>query len=437
VSEDPAVAALPRVRFTLSAAEARRIALRAQGLDRRRPAAGSVPTMRGLQAVVDRIGLIQIDSVNVLARAHLMPLYSRLGPYDPNLLHRASGLPPRRLVETWAHEASFVPPETYRLLDWRRRNIATEAWGSIARVEQEQPDLVRAVRDCVAAHGPVTSREVHVLLDHGHVRDRDSWGWNWSAAKRALEFLFFTGEVAAARRNTQFERCYDLATRVIPAGIQAAVEVPEGEAIRALVEIGARAHGVGTEACLRDYFRLRPEPTRRALAELLEEGVLQPVTVEGWSRPAFLHRDARLPRRATARTLLSPFDPLLFERRRVRDMFGMRYRIEIYTPAKDRQFGYYVLPFLLGDRLAARVDLKADRSARVLRVLSVHSEPHPPADTVDELAVELSELARWLDLDGIEVAPAYLGAFARPLAARLGRAPGSADDADVRTGVVV
>jgi uncharacterized protein len=393
--------------------------------------------MRGLQSVVDRIGLIQIDSVNVLARAHLMPLYSRLGPYDPILLHRASGLPPRRLMETWAHEASFVSPETYRLLDWRRRNVATEAWGSIARVEREQPDLVREVRDCVAAHGPVTSREVHLLLDHDHARGRDNWGWNWSAAKRALEYLFFTGEVAAARRNSQFERCYDLATRVLPAALQAAAAVPEADAIRALLEIGARAHGVGTEACLRDYFRLRPGPARRALAELLEEGVLLPVAVEGWSRPAFLHRDARFPRRATARTLLSPFDPLLFERRRVRDLFGMHYRIEIYTPAQDRQFGYYVLPFLLGDQLAARVDLKADRSARVLRVLSVHAEPTAPADTVGELAVELDDLARWLDLDRIDVAAPYRGAFARPLAARLGGAAASADDAGVLTGVVV
>ena len=392
--------------------------------------------MRALKAVVDRIGLIQIDSVNVLARAHLMPLYSRLGPYDPNLLHRASGLPPRRLVETSAHEASFVSPETYRLLDWRRRNVATEAWGNISRVAEEQPELVREVRDCVAAHGPVTSREVHALLDHEHPRDRDQWGWNWSAAKRALEYLFFTGEVSAARRNSQFERCYDLTTRVLPARVQAAAEVPESEAIRALVEIGARAHGVGTEACLRDYFRLRPEPTRRALAELLEEGVLQPVKVEGWSRPAFLHRDARLPRRATARTLLSPFDPLLFERRRVLDLFGMHYRIEIYTPAEKRLFGYYVLPFLLGDQLTARVDLKADRSARVLRVLAAHAEPGAPAGTVDELAVELAELGRWLGLDGIEVASPYLGDIARPLAARLGHASGSSGGAEMRTGVV-
>jgi len=392
--------------------------------------------MRGLQAVVDRIGLIQIDSVNVLARAHLMPLYSRLGPYDPNLLHRASGRAPRRLVETWAHEASFVPPETYRLLDWRRRRVVTEAWGSISRVEDEHPDLVREVRDCVAGHGPVTSREVHALLDHDHPRDRDNWGWNWSAAKRALEYLFFTGEVAAARRNPQFERCYDLTERILPAGVQAAAEVPEPDAIRALVEIGARAHGVGTEACLRDYFRLRPEPARRALAELVEDGVLQPVEVEGWSRPAFLHRDARLPGRSTARTLLSPFDPLLFERRRVHDMFGMHYRIEIYTPAEKRQFGYYVLPFLLGDQLAARVDLKADRAARVLRVLSAHAEPAAPAGTADELALELAELARWLVLDGIEVAAPYLGAFARPLAVRLGRAPSSVDGADLRTAVV-
>jgi len=403
----------------LSLRQARRVALGAQGLDRRRPVLGSAITMRHLQQVVDRTGLLQIDSVNVLARAHLMPLYSRLGAFDPTLLDRASGTAPRRLVEYWAHMASYVPPSTYRLLEWRQRQYRVEAWGAISGVELAHSGVVVEIRDLIAARGPMTASQVHELYAVDHPRTRTEWGWNWTVAKRALEFLFFTGVVTSARRNAAFERCYDLTERVLPPAVLAAPPIADDDAVRALVEISARAHGVGSLRCLADYFRLRPAPARQAVDELVEEGVLLPVQVTGWDRDAYLHADARRPRRATARTLLSPFDPLVFERRRLEELFGMRYRIEIYVPAAQRVHGYYVLPFLLEEGLVARVDLKADRADGVLRVLAAHGEDGAPAQTPVELAAELRELAGWLGMDRIEVAAPRRGDLAATLAAAL------------------
>ena len=387
----------------LSLAQARRVALRAQGLDRvRRPAD---PTMRHLQQVIDRIGLLQIDSVNVAARAHLMPAFSRIGPYDVALLDRATGRAPRRLVECWAHEASYVPPATYRLFGWRQRAYREKAWRSTWSVATEHPGLVDEVRALVAERGPVTARDVHTVYEAQHPRVRGGWGWNWTVAKRALELLFFTGEVTAARRNPAFERCYDLTERVLPAAVLAAPAPADDDALRALVEIGARAHGIGTVTCFGDYFRLGVAPARKAVAELVEEGVLVPVRVRGWDRPTYLHRHADVPRSVSARALLSPFDPLVFERRRLEELFGTRYRIEIYTPRAQRVHGYYVLPFLLGDRVAARVDLKADRKAKVLLVQAAHAEPGAPAGTAVELAAELELTARWLGLEAVAVGP--------------------------------
>lgn len=403
----------------LSLAQARRVALRAQGLDRPRATGGGAVTMRGLQGVVDRLGLIQIDSVNVLARAHLMPTFSRVGAYDVGLLDRAAGRAPRRLVECWAHEASFVPPSTYRLLGWRQRAYREHAWGTIREVPLQHSAAVEEIRALVRERGAVTAREVHALYEAEHPRERTEWGWNWTMAKRVLEFLFFTGELTAARRNTAFERCYDLTERVLPPAVLATPEPSEADAVRELVAIGARAHGIGTVACFADYFRLRNlDKARAAVADLVEEGTLLPVHVEGWSgRPTYLHRDASLPRRATGRALLSPFDPLVFERRRLEELFGMRYRIEIYVPAAQRVHGYYVLPFLLGDRMAARVDLKADRAAGVLLVQAAHLEPGAPASTATELLAELRELAGWLGLDAVRVPDGARGDLVAPLAA--------------------
>lgn len=402
--------------------QARRVALRAQGLDRRRRDGGG--GMRAFQQVVDRLGVLQIDSVNVLARAHLMPAFSRLGPYDVGLLDRAAGTVPRRLVEAWAHEASFVPPATYRLLGWRQRAYRELAWGTIAEVPLRHAGIVDDIRALVRERGPVTAREVHAEYEAEHPRVRSGWGWNWTVAKRVLEFLFFTGEITAARRNAAFERCYDLTERVLPPAVLALPEPGADDAVRALVEIGARAHGIGTAECFADYFRVKTVPGRRAVAELVEGGVLLPVRVQGWEqRPVYLHRDAALPRWATGRALLSPFDPLVFERRRLEELFGLRYRIEIYTPAHKRVHGYYVLPFLLGERIAARVDLKAERGAGRLLVQAAHLEPGAPPETVAELADELSVLADWLGLDEVAVAGAAHGDLVSELDAVVGARP--------------
>lgn len=387
---------------TLTLAQARRVALAASGLHRPRPEGPA--TMAGLQRVVGRLGLLQIDSVNVLARAHLMPLYARLGPYDPQLLTRASQDEPRRLVEYWAHEASFVPPETYRLLEWRQRRYRTEAWGQISAAEMDHSAEITEIRAIVREHGPLTATQVEELLVETHPRDRSAWGWSWSTAKRALEFLFFTGEVTAAGRTNAFERRYDLTERVLPPAVLDAPPVSDADAVRRLVEIGARAHGVGTARCFADYFRLKGPAPRTAIAELVEEGTLVPVRVQGWDRETYVHHAAVTPRTATARTLLSPFDPLVFERRRLAELFGTHYRIEIYVPARDRVHGYYVLPFLEGDRITARVDLKADRRTGTLLVQAAHRDTFATADTSRLLAEELTTLAGWLGLTGIDVA---------------------------------
>jgi uncharacterized protein YcaQ len=399
---------------TLSNSEARRIALRAQALDRGRPD-GPV-TLRRLTGLVERINLLQIDSVNVLARAHLVPVFSRLGPYDTALIDRGAGSAPRRLVETWAHVASYVPTSTYPLLAWRRRAHEREAWGSISAAADRHRVELDLVREIVAARGPVTASQVHAELEAAGwtaPRTSEEWGWNWTTAKRCLEHLFFTGEVLSARRNAAFERCYDLAERVLPPAVRDAPEVPEAVAVRTLLELGARAHGVGTARCFRDYFRLRGPAAARAHAELVEDGTLVPVAVDGWTEKTYLHRDAVLPRRATGAALLSPFDPLVWERRRLEALFDAFYRIEIYVPAPARRLGYYVLPFLEDEALTAMVDLKADRSAGVLRVVAAHSTPSTTPRTVDRLAAELWTLAGWLGLDRIEVVG---GDLAAPLA---------------------
>ncbi|MBO4209724.1 winged helix-turn-helix domain-containing protein [Micromonospora echinofusca] len=397
---------------SLSPAQARRIALAAQGFTD--PAPTGAPTRRHLRRVLDRVGLIQMDSVNVLQRAHYLPLYSRLGPYPTGLLDTAAYRRPRSLFEYWGHEASLVPVELHPLLRWRMATARTSAWGGMRRIAEEQPELVAWVRDEVAARGPVTAAEI----EHDAPRTTGHWGWNWSTVKRALEFLFWAGEVTAADRTGSFARRYDLPERVLPAAVRDAPTPTDAEAYRALVALAARSLGVAAEPELRDYFRLPAGVTRTAVAELVEAGELTPVTVAGWPQPAYLHTAARLPRRVRGNTLVSPFDPLIWERGRTERLFGLRYRIEIYVPAAQRVHGYYVLPFLQGERFTARVDLKADRKARVLLVPAAWVEPGAdPGETAVALAAELYRLAGWLGLDA--VAPPAAGDLAGPLAAAL------------------
>jgi hypothetical protein len=294
------------------------------------------------------------------------------------------------------------------------------SWGGITRLARDQPELVDWVRQEVIDNGPLTAAEVEADVP----RRSGNWGWNWSDSKTALEWLFWRGEVLVSRRNSAFARVYDIPERVLPAPVLATPTPPPADAFRELVRLSAAALGVATEPELRDYFRLPVAGARTALAELVEAGELLPVAVERWRGSAYLHRDARLPRWVRAATLVSPFDPIVWKRERTERLFGFTYRIEIYTPAAQRTFGYYVLPFLLGDRLVARVDLKADRAAGTLLVPAAWAEPSAPPETAAALADELRRLAGWLGLSRVE--PPHRGDLADPVRKELTVRPASA-----------
>jgi len=389
----------------MTQAQARRIAIVAQGFADPRPAPGEV-TMRHIQRVIDRVGIIQIDSVNAVARSQYLPHFSRLGPYDTVLLDRARDVGPRRLVEYWAHEASLIPPRTWPLLNFRMKRALSDSWGGMQRVALEQPDLVQAVFAEVVRRGPLTSRQLERALEHDLPRDKSEWGWNWSLVKSAVEHLFWSGRISSAGRTSQFERRYASLERVLPKSIAAQAISPDArpsddEAFRQLILIAAKAHGVGSEQCLRDYFRLKPEQARPALAALVLSGDLIEVSIDGWKRPAYLHKDARIPRRVHAEALLSPFDSLIWQRERTMALFNFHYRLEIYVPAHLRIHGYYVLPFLYGDTLVARVDLKADRAVDTLRAHAIHWEPGAPPDARPALDRHLASMASWLGLGSV------------------------------------
>ncbi|MEV4988388.1 winged helix-turn-helix domain-containing protein [Pseudarthrobacter sp. LMD1-1-1.1] len=399
---------------TLSLDQARRIALAAQGLHKGRPT-GPV-TARTVGRTFARLQLVQIDSVNVLVRSHFLPFYSRLGNYDRDILQRMSASHPRRMFEYWAHEASYIRPEHYQdLLLWQKR-----AWVGASRMDPVLRDDVAArILAVLARSRPMTASELTARIGHVEEKQADNWGWNWNAVKRVLEHLFEAGLVSAASRTGQFERRYTLTSKVLPGAAAAAGEKDPEAALRRLTDAAAQAHGIGTIRCFADYFRTPVKATALAVEHLVEQGRLEPVTVAGWNRKIFRHVDSLLPRRATGRALLSPFDSLVFERRRLSELFGFHYRIEIYTPEPNRRFGYYVLPFLLRDRIVARVDLKADRAAGRLLARAAFAEPDAPADTAVELAAELKLMGQWLGLPDVEVGPA--GDLAARLAQELAR----------------
>jgi uncharacterized protein len=394
---------------SVSLAQARRIAIAATGL-MDAPPTGAV-TARHLKRVLDRVGLIQMDSVNVLQRAHYLPLYSRLGPYPIELLDRAAYRKPRRMFEYWGHEASLLPVELYPLMRWRMRN--GRHWPGVMRIANERPDLARWVREEIEANGPLTAAQMEADVP----KPTGNWGWNWSDVKILLEYQFLRGEVLVAARDSQFARMYDLPERVIPKHILDMPAPPDEEAHRQLTSIASRALGVANDAEIRDYFRMSAKDTRAAIAALVDAGELTPVTIEGSKGVSYLHRDARIPRRSTASTLVSPFDPIAWHRPRTERLFDFFYRIEIYVPAHKRVHGYYVLPFLLGDRFAARVDLKADRPAGALRVPAVFAEPGAPPHTPEALAAELWRMAGWLGLN--KIAAPVAGDLAEPVATAL------------------
>jgi len=372
------------------------MALAAQGFADARPT-GRVDR-RHLRRVMDRVGLIQIDSVNVLVRSQELPLFARLGPHPRDLLPRAAA--DGELFEYWGHEASHIPVEHHRLFRWKMARATERAWGSVARMGRDRPGYVEAVYEMVAERGPVVAGELSE-----RTVPKGAW-WDWDHAKLALEWLFYTGRITARRRVNDFARLYDLPERMLPPEALAAPTPPEPEARKKLLVLAAGSLGVGTVRDLADYHRQLIPTCRPLISELAEDGRLVPVTVEGWKEPAYLHPEAVLPRWVRARALLSPFDSLVWERPRLERVFGFHYRIEIYTPAPKRHFGYYVLPFLLGDELVARVDLKAERATGVLLVRGAYAEPGVPEGLVaEELAEELASMAGWLGLDRVEVEP--------------------------------
>ncbi|MBX3161507.1 MAG: YcaQ family DNA glycosylase [Deltaproteobacteria bacterium] len=378
--------------------------------------------------MVERLGAVQIDSVNVIARSHYLVGWSRLGAYEPALLDRLAYEAPRVAFEYWGHEASLLPVDLQPLLRWRMEAARHDAWGRI-RAMGRRKAFVGKVLAAIEDRGPIGAGDLDVPMKPRGPKAKSGW-WGWSDAKVAVEWLFWSGAVTTAARRS-FERLYDLPARVLPPEVLAVTTPSVADAQRALVARGARALGIGTERDLRDYYRLKPDAARPAIAALVEDGTLRRVTVAGWSKPAYVHRDADTAPAVDAvadgarAALLSPFDSLVWARERTEHLFGMVFRLEIYTPEEKRVHGYYVLPFLLGDQLVARVDVKADRAAGTLRVHAAHLEPGQPARVVARaLAAELRGLASWLGLPAVAIAKK--GNLATELARAIRPAPRTA-----------
>ena len=390
---------------TITAAQARRTAIAAQRLAAPpRPGGGRVDQGH-LRRLLQAIGLLQIDSVNVLIRAHYLPVFSRLGPYPTGLLDRAAWperAAHRTVLESWAHVASLIPMSSEPLLRWRQREW-DERWDPDGGRLADHPGFVDEVLSLIAERGPMSAGQIEKALE-APGPGRPGW-WEWSLTKSVCERLFFAGATAVATRQS-FERHYDLRDRVVPAEIRARPSPDKADAIRELTALAATHHGVGTAKDLADYYRVGVAETKRALAELADAGVVTPVQVQGWTETAYLHRDAALPRAVAGQALLCPFDPLIWERARTERIFGVRYRIEIYVPEPKRVHGYYVFPLLHGDRIVGRFDLKTDRRESSLLVQASWLEPGAAAgETAEVAAIELRRMADWLGLDDIEVRP--------------------------------
>ena len=382
----------------VSPTQARRIALAAQGFGRPAPAS---PGIRQLTSLIGRLGLLQLDSVNVFERSHYLPAFARIGGYDKADLDRLAFARRGRFIEYWAHEAAIIPVETWPLMRWRMQAYRDHAAANTKHWANANRPMLDWLLAELADKGPLPAS----AIEHDANKRSGPW-WGWSEVKTGLEVLFRWGEVVSGGR-TRFERSYALPQQVLPDEVLGR-EVPAHEARKRLVEHAARAHGIATASDLADYFRLKSAQTMPAIHELVEEGVLLPVTVTDWKHAAYVHRDARIPRRIETTALLSPFDPVVWQRSRAERLFGFHYRIEIYTPQPKRVYGYYVLPLLVDDALVGRIDLKSDRQNGVLRVQAAWSETDAPGapghgETAARLAPLLRQTAAWQGLDDVEV----------------------------------
>jgi uncharacterized protein YcaQ len=386
---------------TLTTAQARRIAVAAQGFAEPKP--GGPVTRAHLRRLISRIQVLQLDSVSVAVRAHYAPVFSRLGPYDRDVLDRAawshSARSPRLLVEYWAHEAALMAVDDWPLLRWRMREYTHGRWGT--HIVKKNPRLADDVVAAVTELGPSTAGQIEEHLGAEQRGRKGPW-WDRSDTKWVTEALFASGVLTTATR-VGFARHYDLTERVLPHEVVTR-EIDDDDAIRELTLRGATALGVATEPDIRDYFRLSPKQAKPAIAKLVADGELEPVEVDGWTAPAYLRTGQTMTRRDRGTALLCPFDPLIFFRPRVQRLFDFHYRIEIYVPAPKRQFGYYVWPFLLDGQLVGRVDLKAERARDALHVVGAFTEPGQDKSRVAKaLAAELNTMASWLGLADITV----------------------------------
>ena len=383
---------------TLSIADARALALAAQGFDTPRPA--NKATQRHVNSLISRLGVIQIDSVNVLVRSQELPLFSRLGNHDRNAIPKATEL--QKLFEYWGHEAAHLPVEIHPLFRWKMeaaRLGKARHWGLTSFYDDNKTFVKRMLKH-VETNGPTTARELSTRTEKRGA-DKKTW-WDWDESKTALEYLFLTGQLMSRGRGTDFARIYDTPERVLPMNILNAPTPTEHDARKQLLVRSAIAQGVATATDLADYYRQKPAAVKPLITELLEEGELRAVAVDGWTEKAFVHRSAKLPKKLHATALLSPFDSLVWCRPRNERLFDFHYRIEIYTPKEKRKFGYYVLPFMMNGQMVGRVDLKSDRANSKLLVHSVHTEKGIKRATIsDALDNELRALALWLELDEV------------------------------------